>query len=82
MPNGVIQIDHEIEVAGVIGLKIQSPSTLEWRLDFEVMHSCRFETTVTLGNTVRPHGQSPLPERIGTKAMLFRGPDTRAEHVY
>jgi hypothetical protein len=44
-------------------LKTQSPSTLEWRLSVKVSHVCRFERTVTLAHTNRPHGQSPLPER-------------------
>jgi hypothetical protein len=44
-------------------LKTQSPSTLEWRLSVKVSHVCRFERTVTLAQTNRLHGQSPLPER-------------------
>ena len=69
-PNGAVWIDHGIEAQVHLASKLQSPSTLGWRLRVEVSHTYRFETTVTLGQTIRPHGQSPLPER---RFALFLG---------
>src|ERR1700747_1039528 len=55
MPDGVISIDHGIEAVVAFNLKTQLPSTLEWRLGVKVRHTCRFETTVTFGHTIRPY---------------------------
>lgn len=46
-----------------LGLKIQSPSTLRWRLHGQVSHIRRFENNGHVRHTNRPHGQSPLPAR-------------------
>jgi hypothetical protein len=54
-------------------LKTQSPSTLGWRLSVKVSHISRFERTVTLAHTNRPHGQSPLPERARAAERALPG---------
>jgi hypothetical protein len=48
-PDGVDKSIMGNEVAGVLSLKTQSPSTLGWRLRVELRHICRFEKTVRFG---------------------------------
>ena len=75
-PPPVAATVHEVHGVGYLKLNQSNRASLtqcavaipalEWRLRVEASGTSRFDTTMDLGHTIRPHGQSPLPEPFPT----------------
>jgi hypothetical protein len=70
--NGASQIQHGVEAAGVSSLKIQSPSTLRWRLRVEPGADQSLRKHDKARYLTWPHGQSPLPRGRRPPPLCWR----------